>query len=74
MNVPLKAEIMLHPIKKYRMLGVFPWALLIHILLVISDSIWMLNDINKEQSYVKKRFRSFLTLFIDDGIKINDPS
>ena len=74
MKVPLKAEIMLHPIKKYRMLGIFPWALIIHILLVISDSIWMLNDINNEQSYVKKRFRSFLTLLIDDGIKINDPS
>jgi len=65
---------MLHPIKKYMMLGIFPWAMLIHILLVISDSIWMIMDIDGNQKYVKMRLRSFLTLLIDDGIKINDAS
>lgn len=65
---------MLGPLKKYKMLGVFPWALLMHILLVICDSIWMALVIDNQQAYVKMRLRSFLILLIDDGIKINDPT
>lgn len=56
------------------MLGIFPWALIIHILLVISDSIWMVMVVDMQQDYVRARLRSFLTLLIDDGIKINDAS
>ena len=56
------------------MLGIIPWAFIIHILLIISDSIWMISVIDTQQKYVKERLRSFYFLLISEDIKINDPS
>ena len=44
----MKAQILLGPIHKYRLMGVFPWPFLVHILLVCVDSYWLvyMNRLN----------------------------
>lgn len=44
-EIPLKAQVLLDPLNKYRIYGVFPWIFFVHILTVILDS-FMLIDIN----------------------------
>lgn len=47
-ELPLKAQILLGPMHKYRLMGVFPWPFLVHVLLVIADSYWIvyMNQMN----------------------------
>jgi hypothetical protein len=47
-DLPLKAQILLGPVHKYRLMGVFPWPFLVHVLLVIADSYWIvyMNQMN----------------------------
>jgi hypothetical protein len=40
--VPLKSLILLGPISLYNLMGVFPWAFILHILLALADSYWIL--------------------------------
>ena len=45
-NIPLKAHILLGPLGKYMMYGVFPWSLLLHVILVLVD-VFLLYEFNK---------------------------
>jgi hypothetical protein len=47
-EIPLKAQVLLDPISKYKIYGVFPWILFIHVLTVILDSTILLeiNDVS----------------------------
>ena len=37
-DIPLKAEVLLDPVSKYKIYGVFPWILFLHVMTVIFDS------------------------------------
>jgi hypothetical protein len=64
--------IKLGPIEKYKQHNIFPWKLIISILLVIfsvSQSVLIVGDIT---SYSRAQVRGFYNLFIDDSDK-TDP-
>ena len=54
-EIPLKAEVLLDPISKYKIYGVFPWILFVHILTVYIDSSMLISINNISGELIRKQ-------------------
>ena len=43
-EAPLIADILFGPLQKFSINGVFPWAMFVHMLLMIADMAWLLHN------------------------------
>ena len=76
LDMPIKGFLLLGPLKQYKVFGIFPWSFMIHLMLVIADSYWLLqmnsvySDISRTQRSVW--YEKFLDKDFDrDDIWIN---
>ena len=62
----------LSPIERYMRLGIFPWKMLVHVLLVVLTITQCLLIINKMTNYTRAQERALYNIFIDDGDKLDE--
>jgi len=62
----------LSPIERYMKLGIFPWKMLVQVLLVVFTIIQCLLIINKMTYYTRAQERALYNIFIDDGDKLDE--
>jgi hypothetical protein len=62
----------LGPIERYIKLGIFPWKMIVHILLVIFTIAQCILIINTTTDYSRAQERGLYNIFIDDGDKLDD--
>lgn len=61
----------LGPIERYIKLGIFPWKMVVHIVLVIFTIIQCVLIINKTTDYSRAQERGLYNVFIDDSDKLD---
>ena len=70
--MPIKGKVLLGPVHQYTLFGRFPWALLLHIMILLTDTNVLLNvtyDINE----FCRESRLFLYMhFLDPDFDVND--
>lgn len=71
-DLPLKAQILLGPIHKYRLMGVFPWPFLIHVLLVIADSYWIVYMSHMNAAFISQQKMAWYLKFSNPDIARDD--
>ena len=71
-DLPLKAQILLGPIHKYRLMGVFPWPFLVHVLLALADSYWIVYMNNMNASFISQQKLIWYFKFSNPGIERNE--
>ncbi len=60
------------PVERYQKLGIFPWKMIVHLLLVIFTISQCLLIINKITNYSRAQERGLYNIFIDDSDKLDD--
>ena len=60
------------PIERYQKLGIFPWKMIVHVLLVVFTVSQCLVIINKITNYSRAQERGLYNIFIDDSDKLDD--
>jgi hypothetical protein len=67
--IPLKDNLFLSPIEKYKIYGRFPWKMVFHILLVIATTAQAILIISKTTEYTRAQERFIYNNFISDSDK-----
>lgn len=73
LEMPMIDRIILGPIKKYQKYNNFPWKMLIHIFLIIVATAQVVLVIGTSGGYSRSDQNVFYTLFMDEGMELEDP-
>lgn len=71
-KLPFIGRIVLGPIKKYQIYGIFPWGLVIHILLVVLGSLQLLEVNLVSHKYFRDEQMSYFRKFLDNDFEVDD--
>jgi hypothetical protein len=72
LDMPIKGFLLLGPLKQYKVFGIFPWSFMIHLMLVIADSYWLLQ-MNEVYSDISRTQRSvWYEKFLDEDFDRDD--
>ena len=66
-NLPIKDELFLSPIEKYKIYGAFPYSMLINVILAITTTAQILIVIGSTTSYTRAEERFFHEMFVADA-------
>lgn len=70
--MPFIGRIVLGPIKKYQIYGIFPWGLVVHTLLVLLASVQLLEVNIVSHKYYRDEEMSYFRKFLDNEFEVND--
>jgi cell division protein FtsW (lipid II flippase) len=68
-DIPIKAKVLLSPLKLYSLFGQVPYRLIFHILIVLMDVLYLLTVIHNTNSFAAATKLKLFTKFLDPGIE-----
>ena len=70
--VPVKGYVLLSPVSQYKLYGKFPWAFMVHMLIIFCDSWWLIRQISTVGNLTTSQELIWFKEFLDKDFEVND--